>query len=324
MFGRYPATNFTLNAPHEFHFIADRSLSFFIDEIELAIKAQESERRTGLIANGSVRGPLVKIQVPDELVIIGDLHGDTKSFFSILQEINFRKFLSNPDNKLIFLGDYIDRGSDSAGVLQMICHLKRKYPNSVILLCGNHEAVERFHFAAHNLPDELHARYGFKSHHAYEKLLSLFRLLAKAVIIEDQLLLVHGGIPTSINHTDFVEAVIKEEDGTVEELLWNDPRSDIPNNEDWCESRRGFGRHFGKNVSQKYLALTQTKVIVRGHEPCCGFKTDHDDMVLTLFSSKESYQKFDAAYLSITKEELTQVRNAADLAKYVKKIKNGC
>jgi protein phosphatase len=152
----------------------------------------------------------------------------------------------------------------------------------------------------------------------------LFRLLAKAVIIEDQLLLVHGGIPTSINHTDFVEAVIKEEDGTVEELLWNDPRSDIPNNEDWCESRRGFGRHFGKNVSKKYLALTQAKVIVRGHEPCCGFKTDHDDMVLTLFSSKESYQKFDAAYLSITKEELTQVRNAADLAKYVKKIKNGC
>ncbi|HXW01899.1 MAG TPA: metallophosphoesterase family protein [Candidatus Nitrosotenuis sp.] len=292
-------------------------------KIELAIKMHENERRTGLIANGSVRGPLIKLKVPDKLVIIGDLHGDTKSLFSILQEISFREFLSNPGNKLVFLGDYIDRGSDSAGILQMVCHLKRKYPDSLVLLCGNHEAVERFDFAAHNLPDELRTRYGPKSRHAYEKLLSLFRLFAKVVIIEDQLLLVHGGVPTSINQTDFFESVIKDEDDTVEELLWNDPRSDMPNNEDWCKSRRNFGRHFGKNISQKYLAFTQTKVIVRGHEPCHGFKTDHDNMVLTLFSSKEAYPKFDAAYLSITKEELTQVRNAADLAKYVKKIKNG-
>jgi len=151
--------------------------------------------------------------------------------------------------------------------------------------------------------------------------LFLFRILPKVVIIKGNLLITHGGLPTFISGDNFLEDVSKDDDNVVEELLWNDPRSNIPENKDWCYSRRGFGKHFGKNVSRKCLAFSSTKALVRGHEPCHGFRIDHDDMVLTLFSSKEAYQKFDAAYLSITKEELLAARNAFDLAKYVKKIK---
>ena len=237
-----------------------------------------------------------------------------------MRAIEFRKFLSNPNNKLIFLGDYIDRGSDSAGVMQTICHLKRKYPDSVMPMRGNHEAIERFHFLAHDLPSELTARYGLKGKIAYDKLLILFRLLPTSIVIEGSLLLIHGGVPTNTGKHTFFEAIIREDKAVSEELLWNDPRSDIPNNQDWCISRRGYGKHFGKNITKKYLELTKTKVLVRGHEPCHGFRLDHDNSVLTLFSSKEVYQKFDAAYILVSKDDLAKIKDATDLAKFVQKI----
>lgn len=320
MFRSHPSSSAELSLPQEFNFLSNRSLSFLIDEINLATKALENEKNSANITNGSVNNNLIKLKVPDELVIIGDLHGDLGSLISILQAVSFRKFLSNSANKMIFLGDYIDRGSDSTGVLQAVCYLKRKYPDSVVLLCGNHEAVERFPFSAHDLPVELYARYGSKGRFVYEKLLSFFRTLPKIVIIEGNLLITHGGLPTSIAQDGFVENVSNDDDNVVEELLWNDPRSSIRENGDWCYSRRGFGKHFGKNISKKCLTSSGTKALIRGHEPCHGFKLDHDDLVLTIFSSKEAYQKFDAAHLFITKEELLEVKNAADLAKYVEKI----
>ena len=316
----HPDANLELNVPREFYFISNRSLPFFTDMINLTRKMLENERKIGHINNGIVRGPLIKLKVPNELVIIGDLHGDIESLLSILHSISFKQFLSNPDNKLIFLGDYIDRGSDSAGVLQTIFYLKIRYPDSVILMCGNHEAIDRFYCSTHTLPEELHQRYGLKSSFIYEKLFSLFKLLPKVVIIEDHLLITHGGLPTAIDERDFLDLVIKDDNDITEEILWNDPRSDIPDNQDWCKSRRGYGRHFGINITKKYLAFTQTKLLLRSHEPCHGFRIDHDNLVLTLFSSKESYQKFDVAYIFITKEELKQIRNASDLAQYVKKI----
>ncbi len=296
----------------------------FIEEVNATIKVLENEKKSGNIQNGTIRGALVEIQAPDNLVVIGDVHGDMESLRAIMRDINHQRFLSYPNNKMIFLGDYIDRGSNSAGVLRTIFYLKREYPNSVILLCGNHEAIDRYYCATHTFPDELSRRFEEMSGMIYDKVFSLFRLLPKVAIIKGHLLLIHGGIPTCVSEDAFYDAVADEDsldEKVVEELLWNDPRSDIPNNLDWVKSRRGFGRHFGKNISKKCLAATQTRVLVRSHEPCQGFKIDHDDMVLTLFSTKEAYQKFDAAYLSITKEELASVRNAAHLVQYVKKIK---
>jgi protein phosphatase len=316
----YSDADSEIKVPREFYFISNRSLPFFTDEMHLARSMLENERKVGYINNGIVRGPLIKLKVPDELVVIGDLHGDIESLLAILHSISFKQFLSNPNNKLIFLGDYIDRGSDSVCVLQTVFYLKRKYPDSVILMCGNHEAIDRFYCSAHNLPEELQQRYGLESSSIYEELFSLFKLLPKVVIVEDQLLITHGGLPAAINESDFLDMVIKDDNDITEELLWNDPRSDIPDNQDWCKSRRGFGKHFGINITKKYLAFTQTKALLRSHEPCHGFRIDHDNLVLTLFSSKESYQKFDAAYIFITKEELKQITNASDLAKYVKKI----
>jgi len=64
---------------------------------------------------------------------ISDMHGCLKTFNALLKEIKFKK-----SDKLYILGDMIDRGPDSAGVVQRILDLKAE-GYKVECLMGNHE-----------------------------------------------------------------------------------------------------------------------------------------------------------------------------------------
>ena len=103
----------------------------------------------------------------------------------------------------------------------------------------------------------------------------------------------------------------------LEELLWNDPRN-IEGPICWEASRRGFGRHFGSAVSRRWLELTGTKVVVRGHEPCQGFRIDHDGLVLTLFSCKIPYPLFKAAFILSSADQLDILNDARDLSHFIR------
>lgn len=63
---------------------------------------------------------------------IPDVHGCNKTLKKLLKKINLQK-----EDKIIFLGDYIDRGPDSYGVLQTVSNLQCE----TILLKGNHEEM---------------------------------------------------------------------------------------------------------------------------------------------------------------------------------------
>jgi protein phosphatase len=290
--------------------------------LEKGIDALACERKRGAIAGGTVTGSLVEISDFDSIAIISDLHGDTKSLFRMLDGIGYEAFLSSPKNKMVFLGDYVDRGSDSIGVLYSICHLKHAYPDSVVLMRGNHEAPAEFPFSSHRLPYELEDRFGAAAKAIYGKVLSLFRLLSLVTVVQGRLLLVHGGLPTSAVG-DYRQALSTAQeshvkDRVMEELLWNDPR---PIEEgDWEPSWRGIGRHFASTVTERWLARTGTKIVVRGHEPCRGYRVDHHGMMLTLFSCREAYPNFGAAYIIANRKDVDSVRNADDLARFVKKL----
>src|SRR5438445_1846136 len=298
----------------------------FIEVVGTVINILQKERERGHIIGGKINSGLIELDVPKNLVIVGDLHGDLQTFQSILQKIDYENFLSNYNNKLIFLGDYVDRCSNSIGVLYTICYMKQKYTNSVILMRGNHEAYAEFSFLSHDLPLKIVECFGKN----YEKVICdkislLFQLLYLVTIIQRRLLLVHGGLPTEIENKDFKKLIETAQldyahKRTLEELLWSDPRENIQDGKDWEISRRGHGRHFGINISKKWLGMSETKVVIRGHEPCHGFKIDHDGRVLTIFSCKETYPKFEAAYILISNVQLDLVRNATDLIVHVKKL----
>lgn len=73
---------------------------------------------------------------------IADIHGNLDLLKSLVeQSIKF----DATQHRLIFLGDYIDRGKDSKGVIEYIMNLEKLYPKNIIRLRGNHEDMaERF------------------------------------------------------------------------------------------------------------------------------------------------------------------------------------
>ena len=66
---------------------------------------------------------------------IGDIHGDIAQLFLLLSRL---PPLDN-DDTIVFLGDYLDRGPNSAGVIDFVRRLPRESPAKVITLRGNHE-----------------------------------------------------------------------------------------------------------------------------------------------------------------------------------------
>jgi serine/threonine protein phosphatase 1 len=66
--------------------------------------------------------------------VVGDVHGCLKSFRAMVME----KLKVTREDTLFLLGDYVDRGPDSKGVIDFIMHLKMENYN-VKALMGNHE-----------------------------------------------------------------------------------------------------------------------------------------------------------------------------------------
>ena len=67
-------------------------------------------------------------------LIIGDIHGCYDRLIALMDKIN----IDLDSEKLVFVGDYIDRGPDSYEVVDYLINLKKKYPD-IIFIKGNHE-----------------------------------------------------------------------------------------------------------------------------------------------------------------------------------------
>lgn len=70
---------------------------------------------------------------------IGDIHGSLDMLLELLAHC--RAHAATRAMRFVFLGDYIDRGPDSAGVVQTLMDLQAETPGRVIALKGNHEAT---------------------------------------------------------------------------------------------------------------------------------------------------------------------------------------
>ena len=70
---------------------------------------------------------------------IGDIHGRSDLLSVLLTEIETHA--ADRPSRIIFLGDYIDRGPDSAGVIRTVRDLAASRPGLVHCLMGNHEQM---------------------------------------------------------------------------------------------------------------------------------------------------------------------------------------
>lgn len=117
-------------------------------------------------------------------IIVGDIHGCLEQLRNLLDLIN-----PQAADQLVFIGDLIDKGPDSAGVVRHVMSLAERH--SVILIQGNHE--EKF-FRLLKKPD---LAPDYIKELAAELTEAELEFLGSGVLyhrISQNLLVVHGGI----------------------------------------------------------------------------------------------------------------------------------
>jgi len=294
------------------------SVNEFIQLIESSIHQLENE--TGHIGSLQIVGRLIKMPPKGEVIIVGDIHGDLVSLVHILRNTGFlERSLKDREIFIVFLGDYGDRGAYSSEVYYMILKLKGQFPENVILMRGNHEGPDDLLAHPHDLPSQLQEKFGDKGREAYAKIRELFNHLYNAVLVDERYIILHGGVPSkAVTIDDLAYAHETHPKEThLEEILWSDPNDEIKGT---YPSPRGAGKLFGEDVTEKFLKMLDVKVLIRGHEPSeNGFKINHHNKVLTLFSRKGApYRNDYGAYLQINTSK--KVENAAQLIPHIFKF----
>ena len=123
---------------------------------------------------------------------------------------------------------------------------------------------------------------------AVEVFRELFCAMPLAYVLNNQVMVVHGGIPTCEEGGDLdslrkIDRVREPPDsGPMCECLWNDPQ-EMPGT---TPNKRGVGFAFGPDVTKKYLDANGLELLVRSHEVKeGGYELTHDGYCCTIFSA---------------------------------------
>lgn len=153
--------------------------------------------------------------------VIGDIHGCLEEVAYLLEALP-----REPSDRLVFLGDYVDRGPDSKGVVSYLMDQQRRGEQELIFLKGNHEDMflsflglpgqygDMFLF---NGGESTLASYGASPHSPPQEILSLipqshrdfFKRLRTTYLMKP-FLCVHAGVHPS-------RSLSQQDEG---ELLW--------------------------------------------------------------------------------------------------------
>lgn len=117
-------------------------------------------------------GKLIEVKKAKRIIFVGDTHGDLEASKNIIK--NYLK----SSNKIVFLGDYIDKGPRSKENLDFLLKVKVENPEKIYLLQGNHEGHHILKFSPADfweklLPEE------------YQKYCSIVEKLPLVVIVKD-------------------------------------------------------------------------------------------------------------------------------------------
>ena len=174
------------------------------------------------------------------LYAVGDIHGELAKLDRLLVKLDLQ-----PEDRLVFLGDYVDRGPDSAGVVSRLLELSRHHACTFLL--GNHESMMLdflgFKGAGYfggdaflaNGGDRTLASYGYFSRPdptpedfdlppAHER----FYLALQPYHVEGDYLFVHAGLGEKVLQTGDMGFALRK--SRFEDLLWNRSTAELPHN----------------------------------------------------------------------------------------------
>jgi len=208
---------------------------------------------------------LIEIKKAKKIIFVGDTHGNLEASQKVI-----RDYLKE-GNKIVFLGDYVDRGPYSRENLDFLLETKLKYPNQIYLLQGNHEGHRILKFSPAEFWESL-------SEIDYKKYCSIVERFPLIVITKD-IIALHSALPDcSRSNVEHVEIGSEE----WRQIAWGDFSEE---NGEYLGTDPFTGRpQFGQDYFLKLMKRFHKKVLIRSHQPDAPLFM-FDDRCLTIFTS---------------------------------------
>eukprot|EP00915_Cephaloidophora_sp_WS-2016_P000693 GHVH01000901.1.p1 GENE.GHVH01000901.1~~GHVH01000901.1.p1 ORF type:complete len:840 (+),score=104.86 GHVH01000901.1:72-2591(+) len=261
---------------------------------------------------------VLRLRAP--IKVYGDIHGQHydlmrmfKTYKSPVMDEQVERVGSNWDARIegdldstdyLFLGDYVDRGTNSLEVISLLFALKVRYPSRIHLLRGNHE--DSIINSIYGFKDECSARLNENADHpesCWSKINRVFEYLPMGALIEDKILCIHGGIGGDVNSISEIESLqrplkVAQVPTTVAEqrvtdLLWSDPSDNdsamgVTPNDVRDPDGSGHIVKFGPDRVVKFLQNNNLEMIIRAHECVMdGIERFAGGRLVTLFSATD-------------------------------------
>jgi len=203
--------------------------------------------------------------------------------------------------------------------------LKIKYPGQIHLLRGNHE--DKWINNAFGFSEECRIRLNDDLDDEMSVFASanrLFEYLPIAAIIEDKIVCLHGGIGSTVNTIEELEAIPRplevvhevytQDQQLIVDILWSDPTDtdqELGIQPNIIRDPNGTGNivKFGPDRVKKFLLLNKKSHILRAHECVMdGFERFAGGQLITLFSATDYCGRHkNAGAILIIKRNLTIV-----------------
>lgn len=191
---------------------------------------------------------LIRLPSKGKAVFVGDTHGDLDAS----EKVIFHYLKSS--YRIVFLGDYVDRGEDSEANILFLLQKKVEYPEQIFLLSGNHEGFMVKALYPANFWESL----SIERREVYGRIFSKFPL---SVTTENGILALHGALPDleSLEEINRIEIGGEQWD----RIVWGD----------FVERKNGWignlwGRpQFGEAYFEALMERYQKKVLIRSHQP---------------------------------------------------------
>ncbi|XP_071751057.1 serine/threonine-protein phosphatase with EF-hands 2 [Centroberyx gerrardi] len=123
-----------------------------------------------------------------EITICGDLHGHLEDLLLVF----YKNGLPSSEKPYVFNGDFVDRGKYSLEILLILFAFLLVYPNDVHLNRGNHE--DHIVNLRYGFTKEVLGKYRVHGKKILKLLQKIFGWLPLATVIDQKVLIVHGGI----------------------------------------------------------------------------------------------------------------------------------
>jgi len=209
------------------------------------------------------QGRLIQLPEDRRAVFVGDTHGDLDATERVFKDFG------EAGNVLVFLGDTVDRGADSAGNLQRILEEKLQRPDEVHLLMGNHEVWPACPFSPASFWESL-------DEEERSAVSALLEDLPYAAVHPAGLLSLHGGLPDLPSLEAFSSIEIGSD--AWRDVTWADwGPEDGP-------MRWGCRPFLGEETFQRRADALGIRALVRSHQPDAP-EFLFEDRCLTIFTS---------------------------------------